>query len=139
MPQGYGYCNRRRGRLSCGARLLWAHTAAGKAMPLDAAANSAGNVAVYLDVEGLAWARVISEAEPRMPAEQLYMPHFATCAVRELPPTKTVTEANARTVARRKPAVPVQSDITGQDVPLFDIPENVQILRPRRGSNRGES
>lgn len=74
---------------SCGAQILWAVTAAGKRIPLDAAACPRGNV---LLTENGAWARVLTAAE--MSARQelrlsgavvepAYLSHFATCKFAE--------------------------------------------------------
>ena len=71
----------------CGARIVFARTLAsetgtgGKRMPLDPEPNPDGNVAVRrLDRRRLV-ARVLGKGESHdIYAEQLYMPHFATCA-----------------------------------------------------------
>lgn len=75
----------------CGARIAWARTAAsetgtgGKPMPLDAEPNPLGNVAVRKIAppgrRRFLVARVLGKDETHDTyAEQLYMPHFATCA-----------------------------------------------------------
>lgn len=71
----------------CGARIVFARTLAsengtgGKQMPLDPKPNPGGNVAVRrLDRSRLV-ARVLGKGETHDTyTEQLYMPHFASCA-----------------------------------------------------------
>lgn len=58
----------------CGADIRWLRTAAGKAMPVDAAPNPDGNV--YLK-DGLAHVLHKDEQQPANVA--LLMPHHATC------------------------------------------------------------
>jgi len=71
---------------ACKAPIVWARTAAsetgrgGKAMPLDATPNDGGNVAVRMLSPNSRVARVLGKDETHdRRAEQLYMPHFATC------------------------------------------------------------
>lgn len=59
----------------CGQSIRWLRTAAGKAMPVDAEPNDAGNV--YLR-DGLAHVLHKDETPPGDVA--LLMPHFATCS-----------------------------------------------------------
>lgn len=70
---------------SCGAEVRWAHTANGRAMPLDAEPVPDGNV-VYTgrDVRndrGVARPEVRVEAQPPMfdDGQPRYVSHFATC------------------------------------------------------------
>jgi len=60
---------------SCGAPIAWAKTGSGKAMPLDAEPNSAGNVEL---VGGVAKSWGSSHEWP--PGAVRYTSHFATCA-----------------------------------------------------------
>jgi hypothetical protein len=59
---------------ACGAPIIWARTGSGKAMPLDAQPNPAGNVELTGDS-----CKVWGTAHD-WPEDQLrYMPHHATC------------------------------------------------------------
>lgn len=78
---------------ACGAPIIWARTLAGpngpggKAMPLDAEPNPDGNVAARITASAPMLrrvCRVLAKDETHdHRAEQLYMPHFATCLVRQ--------------------------------------------------------
>lgn len=70
----------------CKAPIIWARTMAsesgrgGKAMPLNAEPDPAGNVAVRLVTPTTRVCRVLGKGEGHdQRAEQLYMPHAATC------------------------------------------------------------
>jgi hypothetical protein len=59
-------------------------TVTGKVMPIDAAPNDKGNVAIKVEPSGALFGWVISEERPLLPSHvsagyQLYMSHFATC------------------------------------------------------------
>lgn len=55
---------------SCGAEIIWAVTANGKRMPLDAKHSSG------FTIEGIADAR---EGTPLIASSRVYISHFATC------------------------------------------------------------
>ena len=59
---------------SCGAAIVWAHTAKGKAMPLDAKPRADGNVVLEDGV-----ATVLGPLELLAAKGPRYMPHHATC------------------------------------------------------------
>lgn len=59
---------------SCGAKIRWLRTEAGKPMPVDEAPNAAGNVVL---VGGHAHVLKKDEQPPANAAR--LMPHFATC------------------------------------------------------------
>lgn len=63
---------------SCDAEILWATTAAGKAMPLDAVPNPNGNVEAVCDAHGR-WSVVAVYKGPDLFGAVRYMPHHATC------------------------------------------------------------
>lgn len=74
---------------SCGRRITWARTAAGKAMPLDPEPDTeAGNV--YLrttDASGKALGFAVADVlggqaleASRSAGDELWVPHFATCS-----------------------------------------------------------
>lgn len=74
----------------CRAPIIWARTLAsengpgGKAMPLNAEPDPAGNVAVRALSPTSRVCRVLGKDEDHdHRAEQRYMPHFATCMTRE--------------------------------------------------------
>lgn len=80
LPGRVGVCR------VCRAPIVWAVTSAGpngrggKPMPLDAAPNDAGNVAVRAALAGRLVARVLGRDENHDPVLELRaMPHFATC------------------------------------------------------------
>jgi hypothetical protein len=60
---------------SCGARIVWAVTAAGRRMPLDPDPDAGGTIRVHLS-EGGDLLAVIGGADDGRP---LYRSHFATC------------------------------------------------------------
>lgn len=65
---------------TCGARIIWTVTAAGRRMPVDADPDPAGNTAVYADVTGRLRSRAITTERPTLEgSEWLAMPHAATC------------------------------------------------------------
>ena len=62
---------------SCGAEIVWAVTATGKRMPVDAATHPDGNVQLDRD-----HATVLGPLDRLFAADQgadLHMPHHATC------------------------------------------------------------
>lgn len=61
---------------SCGGPILWARTAADKAMPVDAKSVPGGNITLALTDEA-----VVAQVHPRgaPPGETTYVSHFATC------------------------------------------------------------
>jgi hypothetical protein len=69
---------------TCNAPIVWARTAGGKLMPVDAEPSADGNVRLW-DQQGFVWARVVSadDAE-RMRRDPLAVPlrtsHFVTCS-----------------------------------------------------------
>lgn len=66
---------------SCDAQILWATTAAGKAIPLDAEPAELGNVKIYGREANLS-AVTLAGNELRTAREdgvRLFMPHHATC------------------------------------------------------------
>lgn len=67
----------------CRQEILFARTAAGKAMPLDPGRyegdDERANVAVYRDHTGRFNARVLKKGEQPEAYEWRAMPHFATC------------------------------------------------------------
>lgn len=64
---------------SCGAELLWAFTATGSRMPLNAEPSDAGNVVLSVGPTGQREATVIVEGDPRGDSQALYIPHHAVC------------------------------------------------------------
>lgn len=73
---------------SCGAPVIWATTRAGKAMPVDAAPRSDGNIELVLnDVEGSPpIACYLKEGYRELPdgtryhVAERYVSHFVSCA-----------------------------------------------------------
>lgn len=73
---------------SCGAPILWAHTAAGKKMPVDARLSAVGNLFVF-ETNGsdgpLEAVSVTATDDPRVraalsdPGRSRATSHFATC------------------------------------------------------------
>lgn len=57
---------------SCGAKVIWAKTAKGKSMPLDATPTADGNLVL---VNGVARIPEIGDDQPFL----AYKSHFATC------------------------------------------------------------
>lgn len=60
---------------SCGAQIIWAQTASGRKMPVDAEAVLGGNLSL-VDVPGEAPLATVIEASADVFARR---PHFATC------------------------------------------------------------
>ncbi len=60
---------------SCGAEIIWAHTASGKAIPLDAEPVPFGNLVVVPGADG---PRALSVNIPGALGPR-YVSHFATC------------------------------------------------------------
>jgi hypothetical protein len=56
---------------SCGAHVVWAKTASGKSMPVDATPNDAGNL--VLDGDRVQVVKSIADDRPR------HTSHFVTC------------------------------------------------------------
>ena len=62
---------------SCGERIYWAKTVAGKSMPLNVEKSSRGNIRI---VDSLAAVLTVEELEAaRAAGEKLWVCHFATC------------------------------------------------------------
>ena len=59
----------------CKARIKWARTAAGKAIPLDAEPTMRGSVLL----DEFANATFLAKDEPRPADRPVFMPHHATC------------------------------------------------------------
>ncbi|MEV0963292.1 hypothetical protein AB0J25_12000 [Streptomyces sp. NPDC049910] len=75
---------------SCGARIRWTTTAAGKALAVDADPDEAGNTAVYRDGAGRLRSRGLSSERPTLEhAEWRARPHVASCT-RPRPPRRSV-------------------------------------------------
>ncbi|TLQ45786.1 hypothetical protein [Streptomyces marianii] len=75
---------------SCGSRIRWTVTAAGKRLAVDADPAEDGNTAVYRDGTGRLRSRGLSSERPTLEhAEWLAKPHVATCA-RPRPPRSSV-------------------------------------------------
>lgn len=68
---------------SCGARIRWAKTSAGKRMPLDAEPSGSGNVLLgWIGGEEVAIVLGNDRADERAAAQidgRAYLSHFATC------------------------------------------------------------
>ncbi|TXS35130.1 hypothetical protein [Streptomyces sp. t39] len=80
---------------SCGARIRWTVTAAGKPMPVDADPAADGNTAVYADGTGRLRSRGLTRERPVLEhAEWLAKPHFATCTNK---PARRSSRPGART------------------------------------------
>jgi hypothetical protein len=63
---------------TCGAPIIWAHSATGSRTPLDAQPSPNGSVELYRDSAGNPRSRVIPKAE-RAARSDLRTSHFATC------------------------------------------------------------
>lgn len=63
---------------TCGAPIIWAHSATGSRTPLDAQPSPNGSVELYRDSAGNPRSRVIPKAE-RAGRSDLRTSHFATC------------------------------------------------------------
>ncbi|MFD6874504.1 MULTISPECIES: hypothetical protein [unclassified Streptomyces] len=65
---------------SCGQRIRWTITAAGRRQAVNAAPDTAGNLAVYRDGVGTLRSRGLTAERPGVePYEWAGMPHAATC------------------------------------------------------------
>ncbi len=64
---------------TCQADVVWAVTAAGKRMPVDAEPVPEGNVALVELDGGQVHATVLAEGEALLTDEPLYLSHFVTC------------------------------------------------------------
>ncbi|WP_073754258.1 hypothetical protein [Streptomyces sp. CB03234] len=65
---------------TCGARIRWTVTAAGKGLAVNADPDPAGNTAVYADVTGRLRSRGLTKERPTLEhAEWRAVPHIATC------------------------------------------------------------
>lgn len=79
---------------SCGARIRWTVTAAGKRLAVDADPAADGNTAVHADGTGRVRSRGLSKERPTLEHhEWLAKPHFATCAN---PPLRRSARPTAR-------------------------------------------
>lgn len=74
-------------RPGCRRQIRFVQTKNDKWMPVDAAPDPKGNVAVYVDETGTWRGRVLGDATPHR-WEKIYMPHVATCAARQEPPRR---------------------------------------------------
>ncbi|MEW2635971.1 hypothetical protein AB0903_31115 [Streptomyces sp. NPDC048389] len=80
---------------SCGARIRWTVTAAGKRLPVDADPADDGNTAAYYDGTGRLRSRGLTKERPVLEHhEWLAKPHFATC---KNPPARRSSPPGART------------------------------------------
>jgi hypothetical protein len=81
---------------SCGARIRWTVTAAGKRLPVDADPAADGNTAAYYDGTGRLRSRGLTRERPVLEhAEWLAKPHVATCTNK--PPRPSGSRSGART------------------------------------------
>jgi hypothetical protein len=64
---------------SCGAEVIWAVTASGKRMPVDADPVPEGNVLLADDGDGTVHASVMPEAQALLTEEPMRLSHFVTC------------------------------------------------------------
>ncbi len=65
---------------SCPAQIIWAVTAKGKYMPVDAEPNPDGNVELLPPAPGMRAPQAIVHGQPQMMTEgAIHMPHHATC------------------------------------------------------------
>lgn len=63
----------------CGAQIFWVkHERTGKAAPIDVGPNPAGNLRLELTNDG--WRYGIIGTGDRVPPEERFMPHFASCS-----------------------------------------------------------
>ena len=76
---------------SCGAEILWARTPSGKAMPLDAVPNLAGEAILVNDIVQVSRALADAAIDAGR-ADDVYIVHWATCpnakAHRKPPPPR---------------------------------------------------
>lgn len=61
---------------SCDAPIVWSHTSAGKALPLDADPDPSGSIQLRPDGLAITMGPLDAEWSPDQPR---YIPHFATC------------------------------------------------------------
>lgn len=82
----------------CLALIRWAITAKGKRQAVNAAPDSAGNLACYTDGTGTLKARVLTRDRDRLEGNEWQaMPHAATCtAPRPRPPSRPGRRAAVR-------------------------------------------
>lgn len=67
-------------RPGCALAIVWATTGTGKAMPVDAVPDPAGNLAIRRLLTGDLACRVVTVDAPLDPAcEKPGMPHWSTC------------------------------------------------------------
>ncbi|NUP19040.1 MAG: hypothetical protein HOZ81_23705 [Streptomyces sp.] len=65
---------------TCGERIRWTVTVAGRRQAVNAEPNPAGNIAAYVDGVGTLRSRSLSADRPNVETyERRYMPHIATC------------------------------------------------------------
>ncbi|MFE7096995.1 hypothetical protein [Streptomyces erythrochromogenes] len=68
------------GCTSCGQRIRWTITAAGRRQAVNAEPNPLGNIAAYRDGVGTLRSRGLTTDRPNPESyERRYMPHAATC------------------------------------------------------------
>lgn len=65
---------------SCGAKIIWAVTLAGKRMPVDAQSSERGNVELYDEGDHIR-ALIVNDATlfDDLAARPRHLPHFVTC------------------------------------------------------------
>ncbi len=81
-PEDVGYAERWSGPRCkrCSAPILFALMPTGRAMPVDPVPNPTGNVVLYRNSKsGDVTGRVVTEADPLRPGEQLRTSHFQKC------------------------------------------------------------
>jgi hypothetical protein len=93
----------------CGARIIWARMASGKAMPVDQHPAADGTVAVHRDVNGRTIGRVITADDPAESWERLHVTHFASCTVHR---EREQARAAVKAAQRQTPGVVVAADFT---------------------------
>lgn len=64
---------------SCRAPIVWAETAGGKRMPVDAEPAPLGNIALTELDDGRVHASVVAEGAVLLTEQPLHLSHFATC------------------------------------------------------------
>jgi hypothetical protein len=64
---------------SCGARIFWATTDRGKAMPIDVEPAAEGNVRLRWSSEGTPLVTVLTNGQREEHRGELYQAHFRSC------------------------------------------------------------
>jgi hypothetical protein len=64
---------------SCSARIVWADTASGARMPVDAEPVPDGNLVLTYPTPGRALALIVDPAQTTIDDPPRYVSHFATC------------------------------------------------------------